>query len=312
MLKIISKELNIPEIMLRESINNSRKYVKHLRIPKRNGSFRNVYHPSRKLKVIQYWLNNRIFKNIKIHDCATAYKKNRSIKYNVKQHQRGRYFIKLDFKNFFPSIKFEDFAPIVKEWNRNTDKPFEEDKLLSIIRRSCFYHMNMLPIGYPTSPIISNTVMFEFDARIDTLISDEDKYGKCVYTRYADDLTFSTNLKGVCQKIEDLIKNELKNMTSPKLELNFSKTKYVSSSGGSAFITGLRVCYDGHITIHRKYKDRIRLLLSLYQKGMLSKEEDILSLRGHLSYIKSVDGSFYTKLQRKYFEEIDRVLIVQK
>ena len=134
------------------------------------------------------------------------------------------------------------------------------------IRRACFYYKDdLLPIGYPTSPIISNVVMHEFDTQIMALLSNEDDYGKSVYTRYADDLTFSTDMKGACKEIKTLVTTELRKMESPKLKLNPQKTKYVSSSGGSAFITGLRICHDGHITIHRKYKDKIRLL-SLLQK----------------------------------------------
>ena len=307
----ISNDLNVPAEMLHEALSLSRKLVKHIKIPKKDGTYRVVYQPSKKLKIIQYWLDNNIYKSLKVHESATAYQKDKSIKFNAIRHQEGRYFLKLDFKDFFPSIKFSDFAPYVQSWNSATSSPFDENELLETIRYSCFYLGDTLPIGYPTSPIISNIVMYEFDYKIISLLSDKEKYGESVYTRYADDITFSTDLKGACKRIKTLVSKELKSMNSPSLKLNPSKTRFVSSPGGSAFITGLRVCYDGHITIHRKYKDKIRLLISLYEKGSLSQEE-VSSLKGHLSYIRHVDSPFYTKLQKKHFNSLSNVLSENK
>ena len=63
------------------------------------------------------------------------------------------------------------------------------------------------------------------------------------------------------------------------------------------------MCNDGHITIHRKQKDHIRLLCGLYKKGLLDVKEQS-SLLGHLAYIHHVAPEFYSKLQKKYFKEI--------
>ena len=79
----ISKELNAPPEMLFEAIRQSRKLVKHIKMKKRNGSDRTVYQPSKKLKIIQYWLVNNIFVNLKVHYAATAFLKNISIKNNA-------------------------------------------------------------------------------------------------------------------------------------------------------------------------------------------------------------------------------------
>lgn len=306
--EIISKDLNIPQDLLNEALFHCRQSVTHIDISKRNGSYRRVYQPSNKVKVIQYWLINHLFENLEIHECAMAYRKDRSIVLNAEKHRNKKYFLKLDFKSFFPSIKFKDFLPLVVDWNKKEGTPFIENDLLEIIRLSCFYYNDdILPIGFPTSPIISNIVMCGFDKKISSQLSNKEEYGVAIYTRYADDLTFSTDDKGACAKIKKLVTAELRGMHSPNLRLNPSKTKFVSSPGGSAFITGLRICHDCHITIHRKYKDEIRLLLSLYKNGTL-RENDINSLKGHLSYVRYVDSSFYTKLQEKYFKTINKLL----
>lgn len=248
-----------------------------------------------------------IFKNIKVHDSATAFLQDKSIKTNAIRHNEGRYFLKLDFKDFFPSINFRDFSPFVQQWIRGSDLNINEDELLNVIQQSCFYKKDLLPIGYPTSPIISNIVMYKFDTTIVSAITQKDIYGIATYTRYADDMTFSTDKKGACNEIITLVRDILKKQHSPKLTLNLSKTHFVSSSSGSAIVTGLRICHDGHITIHRKYKDKIRLMLSLYKKGNLKKEQKT-SLKGHLAHIRHVDGAFYTKLQNKHFEDIYKIL----
>jgi hypothetical protein len=307
LIKKISDELNLPQQMLTEALLMSRKYVKHLKIKKRDGTLRTVYQPSKKLKIIQYWLIEHIFKDFKVHPAATAFLKGTSIKTNVDRHKKGRYFLKLDFKDFFPSIHFTDLEPILHNCAKVTNQEIKVDELLQIVRDSCFYVNNLLPIGYPTSPLISNIVMYEFDSKIITALSDDDKYGKSCYTRYADDLTFSTNVKGACNNIQRLVEEVLNNMTSPKLKPNPTKTRFVTSSGGSAIVTGLRICHDGHMTIHRDYKDKVRLMISLYNKGLLSGN-DILSLKGHLSYVRYVDGAFYTKLQKKHFKSINKIL----
>lgn len=307
LLQIISGDLNVPESMLREALSSSRKLVKHLKIPKHDGTKRLVYQPSKKLKIIQYWLNSRIFSNLKVHESATAYQKDKSIKLNASSHRNKRYILKLDFKDFFPSIKFNDIVPYLKEWYSCNKPAFEENELLEIVRKSCFYLGDSLPIGYPTSPLISNIVLYKFDSKITASLTDKDKYGSAVYTRYADDLAFSTNISGACRKIKNMITKELRSMSSPSLTLNARKTRYVSSSGGSAVITGLKICHDGHITILRKYKDKIRLLITLHQKGKLTIEETN-SLKGHLSHIRNVDSTFYTKLHKKYFNVINELL----
>lgn len=303
-LDIISIELSVPRDILRKALSRSKEQVRHIRIPKKDGSYRTIYQPSKRLKVIQYWLIYNVLSKLPVHHAATGFQQNKSIKTNALMHRRKRYFLKLDFKNFFPSIKFDDIHTLIMEWHSHTKSLLNCDDLCDLIMRSCFYPGDSLPIGYPTSPIISNVVMYTFDSRITAyLLKDRDLFGDVVYTRYADDMIFSTNVKGACNGIKEMTENIVASLESPHLTINSSKTRLVSSSGGSAVVTGLRICHDGHITVHRDYKNKLRLLLYLFEKGKLDKD-DIQSLKGHLVYIKHVDPRLYTKLQSKYFKSI--------
>ena len=305
--EVISKDLGIPESLIDEALSLARIQVKKFYKRKRNGQIREILQPSKKLKTLQYWLIANLFKNLPIHDSAVAYLDGVSILHNAKRHSEHRYFLKMDLTNFFTSIKYTDVLPLIELWHQTTTPQWNLDnQAMELIRLSCFYKGDILPIGYPSSPVISNIVMYSFDDGITKLISDKMRYGECIYTRYADDLVFSTDKKDVCI---DLLKNVtafIENTTSPKISVNTSKTKLGTSTGGSASVTGLKICTDGHITIHRKQKDHIRLLLSLYSKGILKAEEHD-SLLGHLSYCHYVAPAFYSILQKKFFREIKKL-----
>ncbi len=305
----ISTDLDIPSKMIDEAMAVARSQVKKFKIEKRNGGFRTILQPSKKLKTIQYWLMQNIFNQLPVHDSAVAYRDGISILHNAKRHRGNRFFLKIDFKDFFPSIKWSDFVPILDEWHKNSKVDWDwDDETRTLIQYSCFYTSDKLPIGYPSSPTISNTVMFSTDVELTKLIGDHHKYGNVVYTRYADDIIISTNKKGACKILLKDVSKLISEIKSPNVSLNTSKTKLGSSSAGSVSVTGLKVCSNGHITIHRKQKDHIRLLLGLYKKGVLAVDE-CESLLGHLAYIHHVAPEFYSKLQKKYFKEITNLKV---
>lgn len=307
MRKKIIQDLNIPESLMHEALSYAQIRVKRFPIPKKNGDTRMISQPSNKIKIIHYWLINNVFSHMPVHECATAYKKSCSIYDNAKKHVKNNYFLKIDLEDFFPSIKSTDLIRLVEEWHKKNIKGWSlDEEAKEIIKLSCFDKIGRLPIGYPTSPIISNLVMLEFDKKIISALSNKEKYGSVVYTRYADDLVFSTNKTRCCNEILETVSSEIIKSKKPNIKINKNKTKFSSKSGGSAFVTGLRICEKKHITIHRKYKDRIRLLLKLYEKGSLA-DEDHQKLKGHLNYVRHVDSGFFTKIQNKHFLTIGEI-----
>lgn len=299
----ISSDLDIPESLIEEAMSVSRTHVKIFNIPKRDGSYRQIFHPSKKLKTIQYWLIRNIFNHLPIHNSAYAFREGYSILDNAKVHSENTYFLKMDLKDFFPCIKYSDLQPIIEKWHKDANIGWDLDEEgHEIINKSCFYKGDQLAVGYTSSPIISNIVMYDFDISASALISNK-LYGDMLYTRYADDFVFSTKKRNVCKKVKKEIIGLVSNCKKPDISVNHGKTKLGSSTGGSASVTGLKVCANGHVTIRRKQKDHIRLLLSLYTKGVLRADEHV-KLIGHLSYCRHVAPSFYTSLSKKYFKEI--------
>jgi len=300
----ISIDINVQISLIDEAINNAHKQIKKFHISKRKGGYRVICQPSAKLKTLQYWVIKNICNYLPVDKSAYAYIDGVSILHNALFHASNKYFLKVDLKDFFPSISFDDFIKIVRDWYENNQPVWELDKNSeSILKKVCFDEKGFLPIGYPSSPSISNAVMYPVDLVIKKEI-EEGKYGKMLYTRYADDLIFSTDKKGVCRIFLRELSRIIKDIKSPKIEINRYKTNICSSTAGSAIVTGLRIANDGHITIHKKQKDHIRLLLSLYKKGIL-KRDDYSSLLGYLAYVRYVDSAFYSKIQHKFFKEID-------
>jgi len=306
----IALDLNLPASFIDDAIKFAHKRTRLIHIAKSNGGSRAVYLPYSKVKTIQYWLIYNIFNHLPVHKSSMAYQKGKSTLDNAIKHKSNKFFLKLDFKEFFPSIKSNDLLPLIIKWHKkhNIDWKLDDDAV-NIITMCCFNGKSSLAIGYPSSPSISNAVMYNIDVLISKAISDKDKFSTVVYTRYADDLIFSTNKPNVCKTLLNTVTKVIKEVESPKLSINKDKTGLASSTGGSAYVTGLRICPEGHITVHRKYKDHIRLLLSLLNKNMLDKSE-YESLRGHLSYVKHVEPAFYTKLQNKFFTSIEALTLI--
>lgn len=303
--ELISSELNVPLELIEEAVKIAHRSIKKFHLPKRTGGYRVISQPDGKTKAIQYWLIRNVFEKLPVHEASMAYKKRISTLDNAIAHKKNKYFLKVDLKDFFPSVKFADIEKIIKEWHKEAKAKWSYNKSAKqIIQNTCFDVAGHLPIGYPSSPSISNAVMYSFDTKLNALLADKEEFGDVVYTRYADDIVISTNKRQTCKSILTVVRATIKEHKHPKIAINESKIHMGSSTSGSAMVTGLRICQNEHITINRKQKDNTRLLLSLMAKKQL-KQEDYEVLRGYLAYIKHVDPQFYTKLQTKYFEEIE-------
>src|ERR1035441_1453555 len=155
-------------------------YYKSLTIPKANGEPRKLLCPSGDLKAVQGWILRNILNRVFISEYATAYVKNKNLLNNVYPHNGNKYFLCIDLKNFFPSI--------------NYPKVFSIFNLLGYEKLVCHFLAGLctkdgfLPQGGVTSPCLSNIVCVRIDRRISGFTGKRN----ITYTRYADDMTFSS------------------------------------------------------------------------------------------------------------------------
>lgn len=163
-------------------------------IPKRNGTLRTIKAPEERLKHLQRRLADLLNKCFE-ESCELSkhkktlshgFRKKHSIVTNAYNHRNKRYVFNVDLKDFFPSI---NFGRVYGFFIKNSH--FQLNKRIATIIAQIACHDNELPQGSPCSPIISNFIGHLLDIRMVNLA----KRTKCTYSRYADDLTFSTNHK---------------------------------------------------------------------------------------------------------------------
>lgn len=307
LIALISADLNIPGELVEKAFAQAHVKYKKIRIPKRSGGYRVAIQPAVELKLIQDWFVTRVLCTLPVSEIATAFKIGSSILGNAIAHQNGLYAIRVDIASFFPSIKFHDLANVLEKHERLLPTGVATKSFYSGLKLACFDADDCLPIGYPSSPLIANVVMHEFDKQISELISKTPEiYGTAKVTRYADDFIFSTDKKGGCQSFLAAIKNLIEEIDKPKLLINESKTRFMSRLGGSMIITGLRITNESEVRVHANYRDHVRLLLKFYAKNRLSEEEQG-SLLGHLAFIEHTDPKLFTRLSFRYYEEISRL-----
>lgn len=275
---------------------------KHYKIKKKKGGFRTIHHPSRQSKSLQYAIIEIVLKELPVSKYALAYKscKGSPIKKNATLHAKYKYSIRVDFKKFFPSIKPRDLFRILQK-NEKWKSISKEDK--SFIKNCLFIKIGNekgLAIGAPSSPIISNVIMYALDLQIQKLSKSISL--DSVYTRYADDIIFSTNLKGGCSKFFVALRDLVKKTKIPNLEINTEKTKFTSRKTRRV-VTGLFITPDGIISIGRSEKRYIRKLLYDFKNDIIDEEKGKY-LSGYLSYILDVEPEFYNRLALKYSAEI--------
>lgn len=299
----ISKELKIEEEVFRGQVRKAVEKIKFVDIKKKNGGVRKIIIPPWEFKIIQYWVILKYLRNIEIHQSATAFHQGASILKNAQRHKNGNYFIKMDFLNFFPSITKENIQNSLRTFypmHSDLADEFDDPEFCSAM----LYH-DRCAIGYPASPYLSNIALSELDNIIEEKLKvSVARYGVFSYTRYADDIVISIKNKGYKKELISLVYKSIATSSLRNIWVNGEKTKYGSRFKGNVVVTGLRICKDGRTTLHRKYKDHVRLMLSLHNKGDLSPE-DQGSLAGHLNHCKSSDPTFYNKLHMKYFEVIE-------
>lgn len=307
LLEHIASDLTVPVSMLEHALAMAHIRYRKIKVPKRSGGIRTMIQASVELKMIQAWLNMQVLNKLPISEVTTAFEPGKSIVLNAKAHQNYLYSVRVDMADFFPSIRSKDLLQTINKnssalphWALDTD-------FTHILQKACFSKDDRLPIGYTTSPKIANAVMYDIDnILIQNIKANQPRFGIATLSRYADDFVFSTNKRGACKEFITEIRNCLKSTSNPNLQLNENKTRFMSRKGGSTLITGLRINNDGEVGVHANYRDHVRLLLKLYSKDKLN-ENDIASLRGHLSFIQHADPGLFTKLSFKYFEEINKI-----
>lgn len=166
-------------------------------IPKRHGGTREIWAPDKDLKLVQHRLANLLQNCVeeintsrghvedgKRHGVAHGFKRKHTIMTNARVHVTRRYVFNVDLHDFFGMINFGRVRGFFLK-----DKNFALQEKVATVIAQIACHDNKLPQGSPCSPVISNLIGHVMDIMLVRLASATG----CSYSRYADDLTFSSN-----------------------------------------------------------------------------------------------------------------------
>ncbi|MFO1048387.1 MAG: retron St85 family RNA-directed DNA polymerase [Geminicoccaceae bacterium] len=277
---------------------------KIFQIRKRDGGSRTIAHPSRELKAIQRFILRHRLVKLPVHPAATGYIPNANIGENARVHLGNRNILKLDFKDFFPSILVRDWMNYARSNNVGVDS--EDVSLYSKILFWSGGHGVMprcLSIGAPTSPILSNILLYEIDVVLATIA--QQLFVR--YTRYADDITVSGNDIDDLMRFETATRRHIKKVASPRLAFNDEK-RGVYGMGERRMVTGLVLTPTHRVSIGRERKRLISAMLHRAAQNNLNPE-NIAKLKGLLGFCIANEPDYISRMRVKYGNSVvDQVL----
>ena len=210
-------------------------FYREFAIKKRSGGTREIRAPYPSLLHMQNWIYKEILLKSKINAAAHGFVRKRSILTNANIHKGQAYLLKMDLKDFFPSIPINWVVQVFKEIGYTNDVAFY---LASIC---CLDEA--LPQGAPTSPALSNIVASFMDKRLYKLCQKYDYK----YTRYADDIAISG--KGISPSFIKIVSGVIKDCG---FEVNENKTRLYGEQGNK-IITGISLA-NNDLRVPRKYR----------------------------------------------------------
>lgn len=259
------------------------------------------YQPNKALKNYLRFLNRFVFGHAQLVDEAVySYRKEHSVLQALIKHTGNQCFLKTDLQSFFNSISADDVQRVIQKrlfQSPVTDLSDYQELLTRLVLID-----GQLPIGFPTSPLISNSVLFEMDAFFYRWSQDND----VVYTRYSDDLIFSSSNDEQLKTLPALLENWLSSHYEARFKLNPSKS-FFTHSGQKIKLLGLVLLPNGHITVPKNMKSKIETLMFYFAEDrdvfsdLLEKYfGNVSKLMGTLHYIQTIDKNYVLKLRKKY------------
>ncbi len=266
------------------------------KMPKKTGGERLISAPMPRLKNAQYWILDNILKILKPNDVAHGFVDGRSIVSNAKPHIGAKVVINLDLKDFFPSISYKRVKGLFRSFGYSesvstilgllcTEAATEEVEL-----DGKTYYVETgerhLPQGSPASPSITNLICRRMDKRLTTAANKLN----FKYTRYADDLTFSST--SVQLEVGKLLRQIKYIVKMEDFTINDKKTRIIRRNGRQE-VTGIVV--NDKANVSRKKLKQFRALLFHIEKDGLegkswgSSNNLLASIKGFANYISMVN-----------------------
>lgn len=281
------------------------------KIKKKSGGVRVISAPIKNLKLLQRSLARELSTLRRFKPCVKGFVPGESIKSNAQQHVNQKFVLNIDLEDFFGTINFGRVLGMLKK------KPYEIDPYIAAVVAKAVTLQNKLPLGAPTSPIISNLLCAKLDSDLSRLAREHN----CTYTRYADDITFSTHRNSFSLARKDETGGISNIILAPALidaiesngfKLNATKTRLFTKRDRQE-VTGLIV--NERVNVKRSFIRNTRAMLNSWAKyGLEEADREFKEkfggatpfqqmLQGRIAFIGQIRGrsdSVFKKLSAEY------------
>ncbi len=315
-------EISYPQLIYHslKTINSVTRY-QTFQVQKKSKGTRKICVPNKSLKIIQTKISQILYSIYEPKSCVHGYVVEKSIITNAKSHRRKEFILNLDIRDFFGSINLGRVRGLF------IAKPFSLPKEVATTIANLCCHENKLPQGAPSSPILSNLICQQLDRELQYFAQKNRLY----YTRYADDITFSSeyleslkslikNLELVTENYPILLNNELEYIfTKNGFTINQKKVRLLYPHQKQQ-VTGLIV--NEKLNVDRKYIRNLRAALYAWEKFGLEeasqvylekyaktptlrrkkKSSFIEAIRGKIEFLKNVRGES-DPITRKFLDK---------
>ncbi|QHV01818.1 RNA-directed DNA polymerase [Synechocystis sp. CACIAM 05] len=290
-------------------------------LPKKTGGERTISTPISALKIIQWKLNQVLTTVYEVKPSAHGFVPGKNIVTNAKAHAGKRFVLNLDLADFFGTVNFGRVRGLFM------NVPYNLPASVATVLAQICCHENKLPQGAPTSPIITNMLCAKMDSQLQRLA----KECRATYTRYADDITFSTTLKEFPEALAYAIETEdgdklllgdrlLGIIADNGFNINEKKIR-LQVRGNHQEVTGLTT--NEFPNVKRTYVRQIRAMLHAWAKfGLAAAEREYrqkyntkarLAVKGEVNFkqvlkgkieflgmVKGKNDSLYVKLSKEF------------
>lgn len=263
---------------------------------------RELISPSERLRAYHHFLRLFLVDFLPVHkEVVFSYRKGVSARAAVEQHARSRHFFVTDIESFFPNLARDLIRRTIIQAQADIPIADLSENIDHILDLLCVDEV--LPIGFSTSPGLSNAVLYHFD----TAFQERSQQLGLIYTRYADDIVLSSSERTTVESGEQALQELLATMFDGKLRLHRGKSKYLHI-GGKIKLLGMVILPNGMISVDASVKNEIETMLHLYirNRERFNTMRDIgpakteARLAGLLNYVNTVDQAYLDKLRRKY------------
>lgn len=256
-------------------------------IAKGNGKSRIINAPDKRLKYLQRKIAPLLDQLYRVRNPVHGFVVGKSVKTNALAHLRKRFVLNIDLKDFFPTITENRIIGVLETLGIDS-------RVASIIGRLCC-HNACLPQGAPTSPVLSNMICFRLDKELLAFA----KASRCIYTRYADDITLSSHqpMTALFEAVPpsghfapDLLAPAFRNIiVTNGFSINPDKAHYADRHSRRT-VTGLKI--NELLNVDRRYVRNIRAALySVETLGRKAAQEKFESSHGGKSDLsKHLEG----------------------